>query len=184
MKEVILGLDVSTSKVGLSILDYNNNLISCQVIKLNSKDSLCKRCSEIENIINKINGLNYINNNNKLYIKEVFIESPFMMFSGGKTTAMTMAKLQRFNGMVSYMIRRELGMEPKMIAANKARGLVGLKVKRGENTKLKVIEWVEQEYPEDFIVEYTRHGNPKPGTDDKADSVVIARAGLVSNAGV
>jgi len=31
----------------------------------------------------------------------------------------------------------------------------------------------------DFIVEYTKYGNPKPGTDDKADSVVIARAGLL-----
>ena len=101
-----------------------------------------------------------------------------MMFSGGKTTAMTMSKLQRFNGMVSYMVRRTLGVEPVMIAANKARGLIGLKIKRGENTKLKVIEWVQKEYPKDFIVEYTRHGNPKPGTDDKADSVVIARAGL------
>jgi Holliday junction resolvasome RuvABC endonuclease subunit len=179
MKEVVLGLDVSTSKIGLSIMDYNNNLISCQVIKLNSKDSLFKRCLELENILSKINGINYINNNNKLYIKEVFIESPFMMFSGGKTTAMTMAKLQRFNGMVSYMVRREIGIEPVMIAANKARGLVGLKLKRGDNTKLKVIEWVQNEYPKDFIVEYTRHGNPKPGTDDKADSVVIAKAGLL-----
>jgi Holliday junction resolvasome RuvABC endonuclease subunit len=179
MKEVVLGLDVSTSKIGLSIMDYNNNLISCQVIKLNSKDSLFKRCLELENILSKINGINYINNNNKLYIKEVFIESPFMMFSGGKTTAMTMAKLQRFNGMVSYMVRREIGIEPVMIAANKARGLVGLKLKRGDNTKLKVIEWVQNEYPKDFIVEYTRYGNPKPGTDDKADSVVIAKAGLL-----
>jgi uncharacterized protein Veg len=65
------------------------------------------------------------------------------------------------------------------IAANKARGLIGLKVKRGEDTKKKVIGWVQTEYPKDFIVEYTRHGNPKPGTDDMADSVVIARAGLL-----
>jgi hypothetical protein len=77
------------------------------------------------------------------------------------------------------MVRREIGIEPVMIAANKARGLVGLKLKRGDNTKLKVIEWVQKEYPKDFIVEYTRYGNPKPGTDDKADSVVIAKAGLL-----
>ena len=36
------------------------------------------------------------------------------------------------------------------------------------------IEWVEQKYPKEFIVELTRHGNPKPGTDDMADSVVVA----------
>ena len=58
MKEVILGLDVSTSKIGLTIMDYNNNLINCQVIKLNSKDSLYERCLQVENILNKINGIN------------------------------------------------------------------------------------------------------------------------------
>ena len=47
--------------------------------------------------------------------------------------------------------------------------------KRAEKTKLKVIEWVEEKYPKDFIVEYTRHGNPKPGTDDKADAIVVGQ---------
>ena len=178
MNKVILGLDISTSKVGLSIVNYNKELLSCQVIKLNSKDTLEDRCFKIESYINNINSYNSINNKG-YYIEEVFIESPFIMFSGGKTTAMTMAKLQRFNGMVCYMLYKSLKIVPVSIAANKARGLVGLKVKRGENTKLKAIEWVQNEYPKGFIVEYTRHGNPKPGTDDMADSVVIARAGLL-----
>jgi len=182
MKDVILGLDVSTSKIGLSIIDYNMKLIDCQVIKLDSNKSLEDRCIFIEEYINRINSLNYINNNKSYYIKEVFIESPFMMFSGGKTTAMTMSKLQRFNGMVSYMIRKALGYTPVLIAANKARGLVGLKIKRGENTKLKVIEWAQSQYPDDFLIEYTRHGNPRPGTDDKADSIIVARAGLLLEA--
>ena len=171
MKEFILGLDVSTSRVGITILNSNADLIDCQVIKLNSKDELEIRCDQLKKYLQ----LNY----NIYYIKEIYIESPFVMFSGGKTTAMTMAKLQRFNGMVCYMVRDLYGITAASIAANKARGLIGLKIKRGENTKLKVIEWVQNEYPNDFIVEYTRYGNPKPGTDDKADSVVIARAGLL-----
>ena len=178
MNKVILGLDVSTSRVGVSVVDYDSNLLRSEFIKLSSKDSLEDRCLQVENYINNINSYNSINNKG-YYIEEVFIESPFMMFSGGKTTAMTMAKLQRFNGMVCYMLYKSLKIVPVSIAANKARGLVGLKIKRGENTKLKAIEWVQNEYPKDFIVEYTRHGNPKPGTDDMADSVVIARAGLV-----
>jgi hypothetical protein len=100
------------------------------------------------------------------------------MFGGGRTTAGTMAKLQRFNGMCSFAVRRVFKKNPELIAANKARGIVGLKIKRGEDTKKKIIEWVEAKYPKDFIVEYTRHGNPKPGTDDKADAVVIALAGF------
>ena len=34
------------------------------------------------------------------------------------------------------------------------------------------------EYPNDFVYELTNYGNPKPGTDDKADAVVIALAGM------
>jgi Holliday junction resolvasome RuvABC endonuclease subunit len=170
MNEYILGLDVSTSRVGIAILNPNGNLIDCQVIKLNSKDTLEERCFTVERFLE----VKYA----KYYIKQIYIEAPFVMFSGGKTTAMTMAKLQRFNGMVSWMVRNLYGIIAEPIAANKARGLVGLKIKRGENTKLKVIEWVKSEYPKDFIVELTRHGNPKPGTDDMADSIVIARAGL------
>ena len=175
---VILGLDVSTSKIGLSLLDSNENLIDCQVIKLNNKLSLEDRCLQLEHIVSSLDANNYINKKNRYNIKNVYIESPFVMFSGGKTTAMTMSKLQRFNGMVCYMIRKTLGFEAELIAANKARGAIGLKVKRGENTKQKVIEWVKQKYPKDFVFELTRHGNPKPGTDDKADAIVVALAGL------
>jgi len=91
---------------------------------------------------------------------------------------MTMSKLQRFNGMCSFAVRRIFNLNPTLIAANKARGLVGLKIKRGEDTKKKIIEWVEKKYPKDFIVELTNYGNPRPGTDDKADAIVIALAGL------
>ena len=178
MNKVILGLDVSTSRVGLSIIDYDKNLLKCEFIKLNSKDELEDRCLVLENYISNICCYNSINNRGYC-IDRVFIESPFIMFSGGKTTAMTMAKLQRFNGMVCYMVKKVLGVTPVSIAANKARGLIGLKIKRGEDTKKKVIEWTQGEYPDDFVVEYTRYGNPRPGTDDMADSVVIARAGLL-----
>ena len=171
MNKKILGLDVSTSRVGISVLDYDQNLFKSEFIKLSSKDPLEERCLHLEKHLK----INY----NQYYIQEVYIEAPFVMFSGGKTTAMTMAKLQRFNGMVSWMVRNLYGVLATPIAANKARGLVGLKIKRGENTKLKAIEWVQNEYPNDFVVEHTRFGNPKPGTADIADSIIVARAGLL-----
>ena len=167
--KVILGLDISTSKVGLSIVDYNSNLLKCEVIKLDSKKPLEDRCLQLEQIIKNCSNYN---------VNEIYVEQPFMMFSGGKTTAMTMSKLQRFNGMCCFMVRKLLGKNPALIAANRARSINGIKVKRGEDTKKKIIEWVSAKYPNDFLVEYTRYGNPKPGTDDMADAVVIALAGL------
>ena len=177
----ILGLDVSTSKLGLSILDTDKNLVESQTIKLDNKTSLEDRCLAVEHILSSLNSENYINKKNRYNITKIYIESPFMMFSGGKTTAMTMSKLQRFNGMISFMVRKQFGFDAELIAANKARGAVGLKIKRGEDTKKKVIEWVKNEYPEDFNYELTRYGNPKPGTDDKADAVVVALAGIILN---
>jgi hypothetical protein len=112
------------------------------------------------------------------FVEETYVESAFIAFSGGKTSAITMSKLQRFNGMVCYMIRKLFGKNATLISPAKARGLVGLKIKRGENTKQKVIEHVSKSFPEDFHFELTRHGNPKPGTDDRADAIVIAWAGL------
>ena len=143
-------------------------------MKLNPKDSLEDRCLILEYYI-----VNNVNINHK--ITSVYIEQPLAFFSRGKTTAMTMSKLQRFNGMVSFMIRKVFNFDAELIAANKARGSVGLKIKRGENTKQKVIEWVKQKYPKDFVFELTRHGNPKPGTDDKADAVIVGLAGIILN---
>mgnify|MGYP003119893911 CR=1 FL=1 len=164
---MILGLDISTSRIGISILNKEEELLFCDAIKLNNKTSLSSRCIELEEYIKKIN-YNY---------EHVFIEEPFMMFAGGKTTANTMAKLQRFNGMCSYMIRKAFDIEPVLIPANKARKLAGITVKRGTCTKTRVIQYIQAKYSK-FTVYYTRHGNPKPGTDDKADSVVVALAGM------
>ena len=168
MKEVALGLDVSTSKIGLCIMDYKFNLLETTLIKLNTKDELEDRCIQIEQYISNL----------KYNIKDVYVESAFIAFSGGKTSAITMSKLQRFNGMVCYMLRKTTGIQPLSLSPAKARGLVGLKIKRGENTKQRVIEHVIRSFPSDFKFELTRHGNPKPGTDDRADAIVITWAGL------
>ena len=167
---IILGLDISSSRIGYCLINEKEELLLVDEIKFKSSQTLEKRADifkEAMSIINEHSEVDY-----------VFIEQPFMAFSGGKTTAATMSKLQRFNGMCSYVVHSIFGSPATLLQANKARGLVDLKIKRGENTKLKVIEWVQEKYPTSFLVEYTRHGNPKPGTDDKADAVVIANAGL------
>jgi Holliday junction resolvasome RuvABC endonuclease subunit len=166
---IILGLDISSSRIGYCLINENKDLLLVDEIKLKSSQSLEERADIFKNTMQVIKEHSEVD--------YVFIEQPFMAFSGGKTTAATMAKLQRFNGMCSHVVHDLFSRTATQLQANKARGLVGLKIKRGQKTKLKVIEWVSEKYPKDFIVEYTRHGNPKPGIDDKADAVVIALAG-------
>ena len=166
---MILGLDISTSKIGYCVLDENKKLITNEFMKLKplQLEDRAEIFYEFLSVLNK-----------KYNIEHVFIEEPFTMFGGGRTTAGTMAKLQRFNGMCSFAVRRIFKINPVLIPANKARKSVGLKIKRGEDTKKKIIEWVETKYPNDFVYKLTSYGNPKPGTDDKADAVVIALAGM------
>lgn len=166
---MILGLDLSTSKIGYCILNEKKEIIANEVIKLKplSLEDRAEIFYEFLTVLSK-----------KHKIKDVFIEEPFTMFGGGRTTANTMANLQRFNGMCSFAVRRIFGMNPSLISANKARKAVGLKIARGEDTKKIIIEWVQEKYPKDFIIELTNYGNPKPGTDDKADAIVIALAGM------
>ena len=168
---MILGLDISTSKIGYAVIDEDKHLIDHGLIKYKSNLGLELRA---EDFINRIDTLRrkYVN------IESVFVEQPFIAFSGGKTTAVTMAKLQRFNGMCCYGLYSIFGRCPALISANQTRSSVGIKRKRGEDIKKKVIKWVAEAYPKDFIVEITRHGNPKPGTDDMADAVIVALAGL------
>ena len=89
-----------------------------------------------------------------------------------------MAVLQRFNGMVSWIVNEMFKIEPDYIEALKARKLCSIKIARGQNTKKVVLEAVLDMEPT-FEVEYTRHGNPKAGYCDRADGVVLAKAGSI-----
>lgn len=167
---MILGLDISTSVIGIAVLDEDKNLMSYDAIKFKSDVSLEERADFLSKEIQTLN--------TTWRIKHVFVEQPFIAFSGGKTTAVTMSKLQRFNGMCCYGLYCIYRNSPTLIQANKARGLVGIKVRRGEKAKPVVLAWVEENYKGSFSYEMTRHGNPKPTTYDMADAVVVARAGL------
>jgi len=163
---MILGIDVSTSKIGYCVIDDNQKLLEVHFKKL-KENTLEEKASAF--FCNEMHDIK-----RKYKIKEIRIEEPFTMFSGGRTTAGTMSKLQRFNGMISILVFRCFKRVPILVPSRSARSKCGIKIKRGEDTKKKIIEWVKNEYPKDFIVELTRHGNPKPGTDDMADSIVVA----------
>ena len=79
--------------------------------------------------------------------------------------------------MCCYGVFRIFGGSAVLISSRAARASANIKQKRGEDIKKKVISKVQEIYPQDFIVEMTRYGNPKPGTDDMADAVIVALAG-------
>ena len=86
-----------------------------------------------------------------------------------------------FASIVSWICFESYNLDPTYINVNTARGLYGLSFPRstkGPQRKKMVIEAVIEKEKTSFKYEMARGGkNFKRGTDDKADAVVIARAG-------
>lgn len=170
MKEYILGLDISTSVIGLAVMDKEANLVHYQNIRYKSGIELEKKAFDFKEVLRDI-CTNYP-------IHHVYVEQPAMMFGGGKTTAATMSKLQRFNGMCCYAVFDEILLIPELVHVNSARKKMNISIPRiVKNKKAYIIQEVEKKYP-NFTYELTRQGNPKPGTDDIADAIVVAHYGV------
>jgi len=167
----ILGLDISSSKVGIALLKDDKIIIS-EVLKFKSNLPLEERALQFEQRMQRIEQ-HYV-------VYEVYVEQPAMMFKGGKTTAYTMATLQRFNGMCCYVLRKIYDITPVLINPRSARSKLGIKPKRGipsKEVKRCIIEAVENKFKGQFKYNLTHKGNPQPGTDDRADALVVALAG-------
>ena len=167
-----LGLDISTTRIGIAVLDADDKLLHSDLIKFKSELPLEDRAAIFESIMRKVN--------TKYTPFYVFIEKPAINFRSG-STAHVMAKLQRFNGMCSYACRKVFKENPELIDVRQARKALGIKIPRGKGTKSLakkvVIDHVETLF-ENFQYTLTYKGNPQPGTDDRADAVVIALGGI------
>ena len=170
---MILGLDISTSTTGVSIVDRNNELIYCEAWRTDKprlsvydkfdliKDKICYLKSQFP-------------------IEKIYVEEPLNMFAAGRSSAQVISKIQRFNGVVCWILREVFELEPEYINASTARKLCGIKIRRGQKAKEIVLEHVLKN-EKTFKAEYTKKGNPVKGIYDKADSLVIAKAGYYLN---
>ena len=119
------------------------SIVQSDLIKFKTETSLEERAKLFENKLAKLK---------KYYlITHVFVEEPFIAFGGGKTTAHTMAKLQRFNGMCSYGVYNIFESLPIMVNVRVARSNLGIKIPKGtkqNDTKKFIIEYVERVFEE------------------------------------
>ena len=171
---MILGLDISTSVVGVAIVDPDTkDLIVSEHIDLTKFDSVFSKAELVGS------ELWQIGNNHD--IKNLFVETALMRFIPGRSRADTIVKLAKFNGIVSWMCYDTFGLQPTYLNVNTARSLYGLSFPRGTKgpkRKKMVIEAVIEKEKTAFKYEMARGGkNYKKGTADRADAIVIARAG-------
>ncbi len=180
---MIIGLDISTSIVGITVLnDAGVHQHSSAVIL--PKSELPERAIFLQGELLKIIA--------KFKITKVWIEEPFQRFARGGSTAATMMRLATFNGMCQLLILQMTDVVPCLVNANAARKSVGLKIKRekicGISTKDQVLSWVKIELPNYAWPQKTLKSGPRKGQTincpscfDIADSFVVAKAGFVKS---
>jgi len=168
---MILGLDISTAIVGVALID-DRKLVLSEHWDISKTDTLFQKAELIGSELWQLRDRG---------VEHIFIETALKKFIPGRSRADTIMKLAKFNGIVSWMCYDTFELEPTYINVNSARSLYGLSFPRGTKgpkRKKMVVEAVIEKEKSAFKYELARGGrNYKKGTDDRADAIVIARAG-------
>tara|TARA_A100001391_G_scaffold166640_1_gene126777 strand:- start:110 stop:697 length:588 start_codon:yes stop_codon:yes gene_type:complete len=182
---MILGIDVSTSITGFAVV-AEGEIVFYDSVDLRKYKNLFEKAERIkEAIFNIFDNYQFsreddhwmeVDQDRDNKINHIYIEQSLHMFMGGKSSAKTLSTLTRFNGIVSWLVYEMFETEPKFIGATSARKHAGIKVPRGQKAKQVVLQYLLDNEPA-FKIEYTKHGNPKPESYDRADAIVIAKAG-------
>jgi len=168
---MLLGLDISTSITGYTILDDEGQILVCDHIDLRKEKNFFKKIEIVRAHLKSLS--------TEFAIERVYIEQSLQSFRSGFSSAQTLSLLSKINGIVSWLCYNLFAGEPQYLAATSARKLCGIKVPRGQKAKAVSLQFVIDNVA-NFDVEYTRHGNPKAGYTDRSDSYIIARAGWLN----
>lgn len=181
-----IGLDISTSIIGVSLLDLNGDLINLENINLKKISCIFNKSKIVKD--------SFTSYKEKYFFEEdinLSIEESFQSFSKGFSSAKTLSQLNRFNGIVSYIASEVYSVVPDYINVNSARKNLGVKLnkKLDKNTKEQVFDWVKEDFKKNnFIFEWPERilsRGPNKGSVkfddccyDMSDAYVICKAAL------
>jgi len=139
--EVDIGLDVSTSVIGVCVLNHKTgDLISIFPVKLGK--------SSLEDIWDKTDYFRFnliLNLDNKWDVKRVFVEDVAKKFSSGFSSASTIVTLAKMNALACWIAKEIFNKKPTFINVRSARAVLGIKIDtkdKSKSTKEKVFEKV------------------------------------------
>ena len=178
---MILGIDISTSITGFAVVG-DGQLLHYSIIDLRKHKGVFAKANVLKEYIEDFFENYQLDQDHDGWgqsmhpIEHIYIEQPLHMFMKGKSSAKTLSALMTFNGIVSWLVYELFQIEPEYISASSARKLAGIRVPRGKKAKEVVLKHLLETEPA-FKIDYTKHGNPVAGSYDKADAIVIAKAG-------
>lgn len=183
---VVLGLDVSTSCVGVCVLHAETgNYISLFPIKLDPKTSFYEKISCVLQNLNIVVGprTNYT-------VENIYVEEPLQRFTPGRSSIKTIILLAQFNAIICYELRKMFIVDPILINVRTARKNLDIKIdyKSTTPTKQQVFEEIKSRYPFFPWVHHVAKSGKNKGSIvyhrnnyDLADSYVVAAAGMKIN---
>ena len=184
-QEYSIGLDISTSIIGMSLF-LGNKLVNLMHVDLTKTKCMFDKARKFEEefqmkIANDMS-------DNPLEISEIFIEDTLQSFSRGMSSAKTLMQLSRFNGIVSNIAFRITRIKPVFINVNTARKSLGIKIDKNsdKDKKEQIMEWVSADlggydWPTKIISRGPNKGHVKyeKFCYDIADAYVICKAGII-----
>lgn len=176
----VLGLDVSTTTIGYCVMESDDrSIVELGHISLKNVEGLFNK---VDFAVPKIAALIVAHNVSKAYVEE-----GVQMFTKGMSSAQTILTLAKFNALISYHVRNQLGDHNlAWVKPNEARKSCGLvlttKAKSGGKSQ-KEQTFDQLTAPKGLLshvkFELTKTGNQKPENYDRADAFVVAYHGVV-----
>lgn len=192
---LVLGLDVSTSCVGVCIVDAHvepdekgSNVILMTHIDFKKCKTLWEKADVtgkfLANIPTDVQVL--LATAGHPFVMNVCVEEPLMGFRTGMSSAATITTLMKFNGIVSYLSRKVFNVDPEYISASHARKQCGVKVQRvskcGKSGKEQVFEHMCQNDLKHVKWPFKKRSvKVVDWARDETDAYVIARAGALQH---
>lgn len=184
-KSVVLGLDISSSIIGVTAIDIETGKsVFVEPIVLSDNDDLTDIIDKAEYFSVKLDDLleKYL-----VKVVDIGFEDFAQKFSGGKSSIKTILTLARFNGLVDFLIWKKLNIKAKKLNVRSIRKKLGIITdKKVGDIKDQVFEQVKKKLEEEsyapWVYVYPTRGKnkgiatPHKCNYDMADSWVVARA--------
>jgi hypothetical protein len=182
----ILGLDVSTSVMGVAIVDSevvpddkgSHILLLDSVDFTKGKKTLFEKADCVVRFFQKMLSSNGL----EIMLDRIVLEEALMSFRPGMSSAMTISTLMKFNGIVSYVARNVFQKEPEYIGSGHARKLCGIKLLKtalGGPQKSQVFKHMREHDLKHVAWELKKNGEPVDRSYDTTDAYVVARAASI-----
>jgi len=178
ISDYVIGLDISTSCTGVALITTDGKLIDL-LTHVPIGTTLVEKTAHFREFL-----VSEIASKYAPRPSHIFIEQNLQRFRRGFSSAQVINTLARYNGMTSFIAYEMFGRQPIYVNVNEARKTLQIKIKRGENSKEKVLDWAKNSTDFQWPTKILKSG-PRKGLEildpkcyDMADALVTALAGL------